>query len=79
MPSISRHADLPLDATPREAGGRPASTLKPFAPGDVFVGATLLNNPADDHAGAGRILQFDADLNERACSGYRAPPTWSTD
>jgi len=38
-------------------------TLKPFAAGDVFIGATLLNNPEDDHAGRGRILQFDADLN----------------
>ena len=35
----------------------------PFAPGDVFIGATLLNDPQDDHAGRGRILQFDADLN----------------
>lgn len=39
------------------------STLQPFARGDVFVGATLLNDPDDDHAGRGRILQFDADLN----------------
>lgn len=39
------------------------STLQAFAPGDVFVGATVLNNPDDDHAGRGRILQFDADLN----------------
>ena len=39
------------------------STLQPFAVGDVFIGATLLNNPDDDHAGRGRILQFDADLN----------------
>ena len=39
------------------------STLQPFATGDVFIGATLLNNPEDDHAGRGRILQFDADLN----------------
>lgn len=38
------------------------STLQPFAPGDVFVGATELNNPDDDHAGRGRILQYDADL-----------------
>ena len=38
-------------------------TLKPFAAGDVFIGATLLNNPEDDHAGRGRIFQFDADLN----------------
>ena len=39
------------------------STLQPFARGDVFIGATLLNDPDDDHAGRGRILQFDADLN----------------
>jgi sugar lactone lactonase YvrE len=39
------------------------STMTAFAPGDVFVGATLLNNPADDHAGPGRIFQFDGDLN----------------
>jgi hypothetical protein len=39
-----------------------ASTLQPFAPGDVLVGATLLDNPADDHAGRGRILQYSADL-----------------
>jgi hypothetical protein len=41
------------------------STLQPFAAGDVFVGATLLDNPADDHAGRGRILQFDADLKPK--------------
>lgn len=39
------------------------STLQPFARGDIFVGATLLNDPDDDHAGRGRILQFDAELN----------------
>lgn len=36
--------------------------LQPFSPGDVLVGATQLNNPDDDHAGRGRILQYDADL-----------------
>ncbi len=41
------------------------STLKPLEDGDVFVGATLLNNPDDDHAGDGRIIQFDSDLNEK--------------
>ncbi len=67
MPSISHYANLPLDPTPRRPGApdRPASTIKPFAPGDVLVGATRLNNLADDHAGHGRILQFDADLNEK--------------
>ena len=41
------------------------STLKPFAPGDVFLGATLLNDPEDDHAGRGRIIQYDAGLKEK--------------
>ena len=41
------------------------STLKPFEEGDVFAGATLLNNADDDHAGDGRIIQYDADLNEK--------------
>lgn len=41
------------------------STLQPFARGDVFIGATQLNDPDDDHAGRGRILQFDADLKLR--------------
>ncbi|MFO1426153.1 MAG: hypothetical protein U1F11_04100 [Steroidobacteraceae bacterium] len=41
------------------------STLEPFAPGDVFVGATLLNDPNDDHAGRGRIIQYGADLKEK--------------
>jgi len=41
------------------------STMKSFEKGDVFVGVTLLNNPYDDHAGDGRIIQYDADLNEK--------------
>ena len=41
------------------------STMQPFAKGDIFAGATLLNNPEDDHAGDGRIIQYDADLNEK--------------
>ena len=41
------------------------STLQPFSAGDVFVGATLLNDPDDDHAGRGRIIQYDADLAEK--------------
>ncbi|MDJ0926374.1 MAG: hypothetical protein QNJ73_01895 [Gammaproteobacteria bacterium] len=39
--------------------------MQSFASGDVFVGATLLNNPDDDHAGIGRIIQYDAELNEK--------------
>lgn len=41
------------------------STLKPFAAGDVFVAATELNDPLDDHAGRGRIIQYDANLRPR--------------
>jgi outer membrane protein assembly factor BamB len=41
------------------------NTLKAFAVGDIFAGATLLNDPEDDHAGPGRILQYDANLNEK--------------
>lgn len=41
------------------------NTIKPFAPGDVFVACTWLNNPDDDHAGYGRIIQYDANLNEK--------------
>ena len=41
------------------------STMQPFAPGDVFLGLTELDNPDDDHAGHGRIVQYDSDLNEK--------------
>jgi len=41
------------------------SSLKPFSPGDVLVGATLLNDAEDDHAGRGRIIQYDAGLKEK--------------
>jgi hypothetical protein len=41
------------------------STIQPFAPGDILAAATLLNNPDDDHAGDGRIIQYDSDLNEK--------------
>lgn len=41
------------------------STLAPWQPGDVFVGATVLDDPADDHAGKGRILQLDAALRPK--------------
>jgi hypothetical protein len=44
-----------------------ASTMKPFAAGDIFLGCTyLMNVPGDDHAGEGRILQFDRNLCPRA-------------
>lgn len=41
------------------------NTIQPFEKGDVLVACTLLNNEDDDHAGDGRIFQFDADLNEK--------------
>ncbi|MEZ5564268.1 MAG: hypothetical protein R3F24_01565 [Gammaproteobacteria bacterium] len=67
MSSISYKSHLPLDPTPlpRADSESPASTLRPFAPGDVLIGATLLDSPTDDHAGRGRVLQYDADLNPK--------------
>ena len=41
------------------------STMQPFEKGDVFLGLTLLNNPDDDHAGLGRIVQYDKDFNQK--------------
>ena len=41
------------------------STLQPFAPGDIFVGSTVLDGGDDDHAGRGRILQYDAQLRKK--------------
>ncbi len=38
------------------------SNATPFAKGDVIVAATVMDNPDDDHAGTGRLLQFDSDL-----------------
>lgn len=42
-----------------------ASTMQPFAKGDIFAGATLLNRADDDHAGDGRIIQYDSNLREK--------------
>lgn len=36
--------------------------MKPFAPGDIFLGCTYLNDAEDDHAGDGRILQYDRNM-----------------
>ena len=44
-------------------GAERVSTFKPFAPGDIFVAATIMDHPTDDHMGTGRIFQYDADLN----------------
>lgn len=52
---------MPLRAA---AAQEPSRTLA-FATGDVVVGCTQLNDPADDHAGRGRILHYDGDLKLR--------------
>jgi len=38
------------------------STMKPFAPGDIFLGCTYLCDPDDDHRGDGRIIQYDKNM-----------------
>jgi outer membrane protein assembly factor BamB len=49
-------------ATRRPAYAAEAEAAVPFAPGDVAVGCTLLNDPDDDHRGLGRILHYDPAL-----------------
>jgi hypothetical protein len=39
------------------------NTATPFAPGDIIVAATVMDVPEDDHAGTGRLIQYDANLN----------------
>lgn len=41
------------------------SNFKPFVKGDIFVAATIMDHPTDDHMGTGRIFQYDADLNQK--------------
>ncbi len=41
------------------------NTMQPFEKGDIFLGLTLLNDPDDDHAGEGRIVQYDKELNRK--------------
>ncbi len=50
-------ANVALAADQRE------STFQPFVRGDIFVAATIMDHPTDDHMGTGRILQYDAQLN----------------
>jgi hypothetical protein len=38
------------------------SDMQPFESGDILIGCTLLNDPDDDHAGDGRIRQYDKDM-----------------
>ena len=49
------------------------STITEFSAGDIFVGATLLNNESDDHAGDGRIIQYDGELNEKGVLWLEEP------
>jgi sugar lactone lactonase YvrE len=46
----------------RAAGPTASAATIPFAPGDVVVGCTLLNDSKDDHRGRGRILHYDREL-----------------
>lgn len=39
------------------------NTARPFRKGDILVAATVMNDPNDDHAGVGRLLQYDEHLN----------------
>ena len=59
-PGAAAPAGEPAD--PARGPVQPAAPL-PFTAGDVFIGATYLDDPDDDHAGRGRVLQYDADLN----------------
>lgn len=53
---------LCLSAAVSQAEEERVSTATPFESGDIFVAATVMDVPDDDHAGTGRLLQFDADL-----------------
>ncbi|MBM3515913.1 MAG: hypothetical protein FJX59_19685, partial [Alphaproteobacteria bacterium] len=64
-PTLDRRALLvsaAAMATPAFAAEERVSTATPWARGDVIVAATVMDNPEDDHAGTGRLLQYDADL-----------------
>lgn len=39
------------------------NTMTPFERGDIIVAATVMDDPDDDHAGTGRLLQYDSDMN----------------
>lgn len=54
---------LVMLAPPAHAAQTAVSTAKPFEKGDVWVAATVMNDPDDDHRGIGRLLQYDADFN----------------
>ena len=65
---IGAAATVCLLATPlslAQAQDERVTTFKPFAHGDIFVAATIMDHPTDDHMGTGRIFQYDAELNEK--------------
>jgi sugar lactone lactonase YvrE len=41
------------------------TNFQPWTRGDVFISVTELNDPKDDHAGRGRIVQYGADLAKK--------------
>ena len=47
------------------ASGNLTSTVQPFEKGDILVAATIMDDPDDDHAGTGRLIQYDADLRPK--------------
>ncbi|MBM4197071.1 MAG: hypothetical protein FJ197_08250 [Gammaproteobacteria bacterium] len=48
--------------TAGRAGESPVSTATPWARGDILVASTVMNDPNDDHAGIGRLFQYDENL-----------------
>lgn len=56
---------LGMSLTTPNAADDLVSTFQPFAPGDIFVAATIMDVPTDDHMGTGRIFQYDSDLNQK--------------
>ena len=63
---VPTSAVLAAEAPSANADAPRVNSMQRFSKGDVFVAATVMNDPKDDHAGAGRILQYDADLR---CKG----------
>jgi hypothetical protein len=51
-----------LAMVPAWAADERVSTATPFRHGDILVASTVMNDPADDHAGVGRIFQYDENL-----------------
>ena len=52
-----------ISASLSSRGEEKAVTFEPFKKGDIFVAATIMDHPTDDHMGTGRILQYDSELS----------------